>query len=118
MLTHPVYAHLPASTGYPKNNYLYSDVLWPTRWAQILSMASASQNLRWVEVITWNDWTESSLISPFKGAEMSDGNYLWSEDFPHTSMGKMMAPYIAAFKWVHSYIVSAMPHTDHQLIDR
>ncbi len=94
-----VYAHLPASTGYPKNYYLYSDTLFPTRWQQILDLSlSSPDTLKFVEIITWNDWTESSLISSYKGQPNSDGNYLWSQGFDHSAMMDLMGPFIAAYK--------------------
>ncbi|WVQ81263.1 hypothetical protein IAT38_003386 [Cryptococcus sp. DSM 104549] len=93
------YAHLPASTGYPKNYYLYSDTLWPTRWQQILDLAVANPDqLKFVEIITWNDWTESSLISPYRGTMTTDGNEQWSKDFDHSALMDMMGPFIKAFK--------------------
>ncbi|WVQ63891.1 uncharacterized protein L199_002047 [Kwoniella botswanensis] len=68
------YSHLPASTGYAKNYYLYSDTLWPTRWQQTLDLVTKyPEQVQFVEIITWNDWTESSLITPptLKAAECS-----------------------------------------------
>lgn len=93
------YAHLPASTGWPKNYLFYSDTLWTTRWQQILSLSAASPDtLKFVEIITWNDWTESSLITSYKGTQKTDGNYLWAEGFDHTAMMDLMGPYITAYK--------------------
>ena len=98
-LTKTVFAHLPASTGYPKNYVLYSDTLWTTRWQQILDLASANPDtLKFVEMITFNDWTESTLLSKYKGTQTSDGNKKWSEGFDHTAMMDLMVPYIAAYK--------------------
>ncbi|WVR09784.1 hypothetical protein IAU60_006860 [Kwoniella sp. DSM 27419] len=93
------YSHLPASTGYPKNFFLNSDTLWPTRWQQILDLAiSHPDQLKFVEIITWNDWTESSLITSFRGGDQNDGNTKWAADFDHTSLMDMMVPFIKAFK--------------------
>ncbi|ODN95835.1 hypothetical protein L198_04453 [Cryptococcus wingfieldii CBS 7118] len=88
-----------SSTGYSKNYYLYSDTLWPTRWQQILSLTkSHPDQLKFVEIITWNDWTQSSLISPYRGTETTDGNEAWSKDFDHSAFMDMMGPFITAFK--------------------
>ncbi|ODN74466.1 hypothetical protein L202_06852 [Cryptococcus amylolentus CBS 6039] len=76
------YAHLPASTGYSKNYYLYSDTLWPTRWQQILSLTkNYPDQLKFVEIITWNDWTD--VEQRFR---------------PFCFHGHMMGPFITAFK--------------------
>nr|XP_018259199.1 uncharacterized protein I303_08127 [Kwoniella dejecticola CBS 10117]OBR81357.1 hypothetical protein I303_08127 [Kwoniella dejecticola CBS 10117] len=88
-----------SSTGFPKNYYLYSDTLWPTRWQQILDLGvKYPDQVKFVEIITWNDWTESSLISPYKGTMTTDGNKEWSEDFDHSVFMDMMGPFISAFK--------------------
>ncbi|WRT69078.1 uncharacterized protein IL334_006061 [Kwoniella shivajii] len=93
------YSHLPASTGFPKNYHLYSDTLWSTRWQQILELVVAHPDqVKFVEIITWNDWTESSLISPYRGTLTTDGNKEWSEDFDHSAWMDMMGPFISAFK--------------------
>ncbi|WVW79367.1 hypothetical protein I302_101335 [Kwoniella bestiolae CBS 10118] len=93
------YSHLPASTGFPKNYHLYSDTLWPTRWQQILDLVTTyPDQVKFVEIITWNDWTESSLITPYRGTMTTDGNKEWSEDFDHSAFMDMMGPFISAFK--------------------
>ncbi|KAK4687685.1 glucan endo-1,3-alpha-glucosidase, partial [Tremellales sp. Uapishka_1] len=95
----PVYAHLPASTGYPKNYYLYSDVLFPTRWAELVKLAYANPTtLPFIEIITWNDWTESSNIGPYMGGVDSSGTYLWAQNMSHVGMMEIMPPFIRAFK--------------------
>jgi hypothetical protein len=53
--------------------------------------------MKFVEIITWNDWTESSSISPFRGGKMDDGVYRWA-DLDHTALMDVMVPYIRAFK--------------------
>ncbi|OCF56454.1 hypothetical protein L486_06398 [Kwoniella mangroviensis CBS 10435] len=93
------YSHLPASTGYAKNYHLYSDTLWPTRWQQILDLVTQyPDQVRFVEIITWNDWTESSLITPYRGTMETDGIKDWAEDFDHSAFMDMMGPFISAFK--------------------
>ncbi|WWC73088.1 uncharacterized protein I206_107053 [Kwoniella pini CBS 10737] len=93
------YSHLPASTGYAKNYHLYSDTLWTTRWQQILDLnIKYSNQLKFIEIITWNDWTESSLISPYRGTLTNDGNKEWSEEFDHSAFMDLMYPFISAFK--------------------
>jgi len=53
--------------------------------------------MKFVEIITWNDWTESSLISPFRGGVMEDGVYQWA-DLDHSALMNVMVPYIRAYK--------------------
>ena len=53
--------------------------------------------MKFVEIVTWNDWTESSLISPFRGGVMKDGVYQWA-DLDHSALMDVMVPYIRAYK--------------------
>ncbi|KAL7421003.1 hypothetical protein Q5752_003887 [Cryptotrichosporon argae] len=93
------YTHLADSTGYGKNYVLYTDLNWPLRWQQAITLAASyPDQLRFIEIITWNDWTESSLVGPYMGGEMSDDVYLWAENMTHTPMLDMVGPYISAFK--------------------
>jgi glucan endo-1,3-alpha-glucosidase len=91
---------MPDSTGYGKNYHLYSDTLLPTRLQQILDLATAyPDQAKFVGIITWNDWTESSLVSTYKGGDnAADGNQYWSKNDPHQGFMSLMGPYLRAFK--------------------
>ena len=38
------------------------------------------------------------MISPYRGKQTADGNYLWSDGFDHSAMMSLMEPYITAYK--------------------
>lgn len=63
-------------------NYIYrsDDLLFPTRWGQIMSMAGR-HSPEMVQVISWNDYGESHYIGPVMGAE--PGSQGWTRNMPH-----------------------------------
>ncbi|KAL7420747.1 hypothetical protein Q5752_004699 [Cryptotrichosporon argae] len=88
------FTHFGADS-YDKNWLFKSETLWKDRWDQILSM---SADLQFVEIITWNDYGESSAIGPYDTPHTDDGSSAWAAGLDHTPMMDLMVPYIAAFK--------------------
>lgn len=68
------------------------DWLMNTRWEQLISMRD---KIKFLEILTWNDYGESHYIGPVKGAQ-PDGT-TWA-NLPHTSWHDMSQYYITAFK--------------------
>jgi glucan endo-1,3-alpha-glucosidase len=74
-------------------NWIYkSESLWPTRWQQIVDLKP-----EFVEIITWNDYGESSYVGPIDAA-MPAGSEAWVNGFEHQAWLDMAAYYIAAYK--------------------
>lgn len=49
-----------------------------------------------IEIVTWNDYGESSYIGPIKGAQPADTT--WASGFDHTAFLDMTAYYVSYFK--------------------
>ena len=77
-------------------NWLYrgDDWLFATRWEQVISMR---QQVKMTEILTWNDYGESSYIGPIDGALPANSGD-WVNGFDHTALGPLTAYYSAAFK--------------------
>ena len=54
-----------------------SDLLWFRRWHEILNM---NLKPRFVEIITWNDYGESSYVAPLASLHIDDGSSKWVDD--------------------------------------
>ena len=80
-------------------NWIYkSESLWPIRWQQIVDLRP-----QLVEIITWNDYGESSYIGPISGDlpvdDAGQGNsHNWCDGFDHQSWLDMAGYYIQAYK--------------------
>lgn len=85
--------HYGAEVSYSKNFVFPSDLLWFTRWNEILT-----QGPRFIEIITWNDYGESHYIGPLSSLHADDGASKWVNDMPHDGFRDLAKPYIAAFK--------------------
>lgn len=85
--------HYGAEVSYSKNFVFPSDLLWFTRWNEILT-----QGPRFIEIITWNDYGESHYIGPLSSPHADDGASKWVNDMPHDGFRDLAKPYIAAFK--------------------
>lgn len=101
--------HYGAEVSYSKNFVFPSDLLWFTRWNDVLA-----QSPQFIEIITWNDYGESHYIGPLSSPHSDDGASKWVNDMPHDGFRDLAKPYIAAFKAgadsVDSYI------TDDQIV--
>lgn len=88
------YSHFGPDTF--NKNWLYrsDDWLYCTRWEQIIK-----KRVVWTqtEILTWNDWGESSYIGNIRGAFPGDSQS-WVEGFPHTGLGVLTRYYATAFK--------------------
>lgn len=85
--------HYGAEVSYSKNFVFPSDLLWFTRWNEVLT-----QKPQFVEIITWNDYGESHYIGPLSSPHSDDGASKWVNDMPHGGFRDLAKPYIAAFK--------------------
>ncbi|PSR99149.1 glycosyl hydrolase family 71-domain-containing protein [Coniella lustricola] len=84
--------HYGAEVSYSKNWVFPSDLLWYTRWIEILALGP-----RFIEIITWNDYGESHYIGPLNSPHYDDGNSKWTNDMPHDGWLDIAKPFIAAF---------------------
>ncbi|GME35574.1 hypothetical protein GTA08_BOTSDO05398 [Neofusicoccum parvum] len=88
------FTHFGSEVSFGPKNWIFpSDLLWFSRWNEILSLGS-----RFVEIITWNDYGESHYIGPLSSKHYDDGNSKWTNDMPHNGWADLAAPFIAAYK--------------------
>ncbi|KAG8530384.1 uncharacterized protein KY384_004886 [Bacidia gigantensis] len=85
--------HYGLEVPYSKNWVFPSDLLWHSRWNEVLNSGA-----QWLEILTWNDYGESHYIGPLSSPHSDDGNSKWTNDMPHNGWLYMAVPYIAAFK--------------------
>ncbi|ROW09494.1 hypothetical protein VMCG_02368 [Cytospora schulzeri] len=85
--------HYGAEVSYSKNFVFPSDLLWYTRWNDILTTSP-----EFVEIITWNDYGESHYIGPLSSMHDDDGASKWVNDMPHDGWRDVAKPFIAAYK--------------------
>uniref|UniRef100_A0A093V1L1 Glucan endo-1,3-alpha-glucosidase agn1 n=1 Tax=Talaromyces marneffei PM1 TaxID=1077442 RepID=A0A093V1L1_TALMA len=70
------------------------DDLWDDRWIQVTCV-----DPQFVQVVTWNDWGESSYIGPFVTAsEVPAGSLAYVDNMSHQSFLDFLPFYIAIFK--------------------
>lgn len=69
------FTHFGDEVPYSKNWVFPSDLLWYTRWREILALKP-----RFVEIITWNDYGESHYIGPLSSPHTDDGTSKWVMD--------------------------------------
>ena len=88
------YTHFGANSW--NKNWLYrsDDWLYCTRWEQIISMRGS---VHMTEILTWNDYGESSYIGPIEGA-LPAGSDAWVDGFDHTALAPLTNYYATAFK--------------------
>ncbi|KAH8164994.1 hypothetical protein CIB48_g3269 [Xylaria polymorpha] len=84
------YTNLPA---YNKNWYSSSDSLWFDRWKQVLDI-----NPEYIEIITWNDYGESSYINAPIGHQIVAGAEGYINGFDHTAFRFVLPYFISAYK--------------------
>ncbi|KAF7975500.1 hypothetical protein HWV62_9427 [Athelia sp. TMB] len=86
-------------SSYNKNWIFYADYQWNSRWEQVLQLAP-----QFVEIVTWNDFSESHYIGPLHPSDTSvyaggsTGAVQWVTGFPHDAWRDVAKPYIAAYK--------------------
>ncbi len=88
------FTHFPPS-GWNKNwIYRSDDWLFATRWEQVIAMRD---KVHFTEILTWNDFGESSYIGPIEGG-LPAGSEVWVNGFPHTGWLDLNTYYATAFK--------------------
>jgi glucan endo-1,3-alpha-glucosidase len=88
------FTHFP-TWGWNKNwIYRSDDFLYARRWEQVIAMRDT---VKFTEILTWNDYGESSYISPTVGA-LPSGSEVWVDGFPHDALLDVTQYYAAAFK--------------------
>ncbi|KAF3928654.1 hypothetical protein AA313_de0208068 [Arthrobotrys entomopaga] len=80
-------------SSFQKNWIFASDDLYVTRWNQILSLAPPL-----IQIVTWNDFGESSYIGPYNLGHSDDGSSQWASGFPHDAWRTLGKPYVTAYK--------------------
>ncbi|KAJ7121400.1 putative alpha-1,3-glucanase/mutanase [Mycena epipterygia] len=85
--------HYGPEVSYSKNWVFPGDLLWFTRWTDILTLGPA-----FVEIVTWNDYGESHYVGPLSSKHQDDGASKWVNDMPHNAWLDMAKPFIAAYK--------------------
>ncbi|EWC47642.1 hypothetical protein DRE_03262 [Drechslerella stenobrocha 248] len=80
-------------TSFKKNWIFASDDLYVTRWKQILALAPPI-----IQIVTWNDFGESSYIGPYNSGHSDDGSSQWAAGFPHDAWRTLGKPFVAAYK--------------------
>jgi glucan endo-1,3-alpha-glucosidase len=88
------FTHFPP-WGWNKNwIYRGDDWLYATRWEQVIAMRD---KVVMTEILTWNDYGESSYIGPIAGA-LPAGSEVWTNGFDHTAWLPLTKYYATAFK--------------------
>ncbi|KAI9838984.1 MAG: hypothetical protein M1819_004192 [Sarea resinae] len=95
------FTHMSASQNY----ILPSDTLWYDRWTELLNLGP-----RFVEILTWNDYRDSSYVGPLAGKHTDDGSSKWVNDMTHLPLLHISTPFISAY---HSSLTTpSVPTTD------
>ena len=88
------FTHFP-TWGWNKNwIYRSDDFLYANRWEQVIAMRD---RVKFTEILTWNDYGESSYIAPTAGA-LPAGSSEWVDGFPHDALMDVTKYYATAFK--------------------
>lgn len=74
---------------YRSDNWLYCE-----RWEEIIAMRDVSTM---TEILTWNDYGESSYIGPIKG-DLPPTSNTWVDGFDHSGLASITRYYSQAFK--------------------
>ncbi|KAI1758810.1 glycoside hydrolase family 71 protein [Hypoxylon sp. FL1150] len=83
----------PYLPRYNKNWYSSSDSLWYDRWSQVLDLLP-----EYVEIITWNDYGESSYINDPIAAQIVSGAEAYVDGFAHSAFRFVLPYFISAYK--------------------
>ena len=88
------YTHFGPATW--NKNWLYrsDDWLYCSRWEQVISMRGS---VHMTEILTWNDYGESSYIGPIDGALPANSGD-WVNNMGHTALAPLTQYYATAFK--------------------
>ncbi|ODO07533.1 glucan endo-1,3-alpha-glucosidase agn1 [Cryptococcus wingfieldii CBS 7118] len=88
------YTHFSPSSW--NKNWLYrsDDWLYCTRWEQLISMR---ETVKLAEILTWNDYGESSYIGSISG-DLPSGSEAFVDGMTHTGLLSLTNYYATAFK--------------------
>ncbi|CAH0041679.1 unnamed protein product [Clonostachys rhizophaga] len=84
------YTNLPQ---YSKNWFSTGDSLWYDRWQQAIDLLPDM-----IEIITWNDFGESSYISDIVGKQIVSGANAYVEGYDHSAFRAVLPYFTAAYK--------------------
>ncbi|KAH8425536.1 uncharacterized protein LDX57_003287 [Aspergillus melleus] len=87
------FTHFGSEVSYSKNWVFLSDLLWYTRWKDILNLGP-----RFIEIIIWNDYGESHYIGSLASSHTDDGASEWVMDMSHGGWLQMSKPFIFVYK--------------------
>lgn len=85
------YTNLPQ---WSKNWYFASDSLWFDRWQQAIDDVLPD----FIQIITWNDFGESSYISDHGSGQVVSGAEKYVDGFDHSALRAVLPYFIAAYK--------------------
>ena len=71
------------------------DLLYPSRWGQLLGLPESRSPII-VEIVSWNDHGESHAIGPILGAQ--PGSEAWTNDMPHEAFREMTKYFIGRWR--------------------
>ncbi|KAM0420416.1 hypothetical protein ACHAPT_011837 [Fusarium lateritium] len=76
-----------------KNWYSSSESLWYDRWQQVLDVLPDA-----IEIITWNDFSESSYIGDIVPSQIVGGAEVYVDGFSHSALRSVLPYFIQAYK--------------------
>lgn len=88
------FTHFGANSWNKNWIYRSDDFLYARRWEQLIAMRD---RIKSTEILTWNDYGESSYIGPIKGA-LPAGSNAWVDGFEHDHLLHVTQYYVSAFK--------------------
>jgi glucan endo-1,3-alpha-glucosidase len=77
--------------------YLSDFHLYATRWENLIN-SDVYSSINLVEIVTWNDFGESSYIGPIKGAQPPGGTENWTNGLDHQGWLALTSYYASYFK--------------------
>jgi len=87
------FTHYGANSFNKNFIYLSDQHLFAKRWESIIKLRD---QIPFVELITWNDFGESSYVGPIEGAQPD--SQAWTDGMDHTAFLDMTKYYATAFK--------------------
>lgn len=84
---------MPDLPQYSKNWFSTGDTLWYDRWQQAIDLLPD-----FIQIITWNDFGESSYISDIVGQQIVSGASAYVEGYDHAAFRAALPYFTAAYK--------------------
>ncbi|KAH8825261.1 glycoside hydrolase family 71 protein [Flagelloscypha sp. PMI_526] len=88
------FTHFGQDTFNKNFMFLADEHLYARRWESLIAVRDSVDI---VQILTWNDWGESSYVSPIKGA-LPQGSEQWVDGMPHDGFLSLTKYYAEAFK--------------------